>query len=75
MPFGEGLVPQITKCELASRKVAIGAFGLSALPPKATDCCIAANRRDGPLGDKVRRNKKQAIRRPRRQLQEALAEY
>jgi len=42
MSFGEKLVPQITKCELASRKVAIGAFGLSALPPKATDCCIAA---------------------------------
>jgi hypothetical protein len=48
MPFGEGLVPQITKCELTSRKVAIGAFGLSALPPKATDCCIAAKRCDGP---------------------------
>jgi len=37
---------------------------MSALPPKATDCCAAAKCRNGPLMTKVRRSKNLLFDRP-----------
>ena len=58
------------------QKQTFGLFiAMSALPPKADIGSRDPDVRYVPKADNVQRNKKQAIRPPRRQMQEALSEY